>query len=79
MLTQNQIRDYFEQGYLLVENVITAEQLKTLQNITSDFIEASRTVSESNDVYDLDVGHAAENPDASSGECSGVQSTCAVC
>ena len=62
MLTQNQIRDYFEQGYLLVENVITAEQLKTLQNITYDFIEASRTVSESNDVYDLDVGHAAENP-----------------
>ena len=46
MLTQNQIRDYFEQGYLLVENVITAEQLKTLQNITYDFIEASRTVSE---------------------------------
>ena len=62
MLTDKQIKDYFEQGYLLVENVITDAQLKTLQNITYDFIEASRNVTESNDVYDLDVGHTAENP-----------------
>ena len=57
MLTDKQIRDYFEQGYLLVENVITDAQLKTLQNITYDFIEASKNVTESNDIYDLDVGH----------------------
>jgi hypothetical protein len=38
MLTDKQISDYFEQGYLLVENVITDTQLKTLQNITYDFI-----------------------------------------
>ena len=62
MLTDKQIRDYFEQGYLLVENVITDAQLKTLQNITYDFIEASKNVTESNDIYDLDVGHTAENP-----------------
>ena len=62
MLTDKQINDYFEQGYLLVENVITDAQLKTLQNITYDFIEASRNVTESNDIYDLDVGHTAENP-----------------
>jgi len=62
MLTDKQIKDYFEQGYLLVENVITDTQLKTLQNITYDFIEASKTVTESNDVYDLDEGHTAENP-----------------
>ena len=62
MLTDKQISDYFEQGYLLVENVITDTQLKTLQNITYDFIEASKTVTESNDVYDLDAGHTAENP-----------------
>ena len=40
MLTDKQIKDYFEQGYLLVENVITDAQLETLQNITYDFIEA---------------------------------------
>ena len=62
MLTNKQIKDYSEQGYLLVENVITDAQLKTLQNITYDFIEASKTVTESNDVYDLDVAHTAENP-----------------
>ena len=62
MLTDKQIKDYFKQGYLLVENVITDAQLKTLQDITYNFIEASKNVTESNDVYDLDVGHTAENP-----------------
>jgi len=62
MLTDKQIKDYFEQGYLLVENVITDAQLKTLQNVNYNFIEASKTVTESNDVCDLDVGHTAENP-----------------
>ena len=38
MLTDKQIKDYFEQGYLLVENVITDAQLKTLQNITYDSV-----------------------------------------
>lgn len=62
MLTQEQIRFYWKQGYLLVEDVVTAEQLKRLQEITAEFIDASRQVSESNEVYDLDEGHSAENP-----------------
>ncbi len=62
MLTQGDLDFYKEQGYLLVENVISQEQLKNLQVIAADFIEASRLVSESNDVYDLDEGHSAAQP-----------------
>lgn len=62
MLSKEQIEFYFDQGYLLVEDVLTPEELATLQEITYELIDESRSVSESNDVYDLDKGHSAENP-----------------
>lgn len=62
MLTVEQLDFYERNGYLLVENVITKEQLKKLQEITDELIESSRQVTESNGVYDLDEGHSPENP-----------------
>ena len=62
MLTNEQLKFYQDNGYLLVENVITNEQLKKLQEITYEFIDMSRNVTESNDVFDLDEGHCAEKP-----------------
>ncbi|MDH5797887.1 MAG: phytanoyl-CoA dioxygenase family protein, partial [Paracoccaceae bacterium] len=48
--------------YLMVENVVSPDQLARLQGITRNFIEASRNVAESNEVYDLDKGHSADEP-----------------
>ena len=62
MLTKEQIGSYFDDGYLLVKDVVTPEQLQRMQDITHDFINRSRDVTESNDVYDLDEGHSSENP-----------------
>lgn len=62
MLTRDQKDFYAENGYLKVENVVTAEELARLQQITDRFIEGSREVTESNAVYDLDTGHSAEAP-----------------
>ena len=62
MLTQEQKQFYDENGYLMVEDVITSEQLKKLQQITYALIEDSRQISQSNEVYDLDDGHNAETP-----------------
>ncbi|WP_422041307.1 phytanoyl-CoA dioxygenase family protein [Roseibium sp.] len=62
MISREQIEFYFEHGYLLVEDVLSAEQLRKMQEITYDFIDRSRHVSESNDVYDLDGGHSRETP-----------------
>ena len=45
-----------------MEDVITNEQLKKLQEIPYEFIDKSRIITESNDVYDLDEGHCAEQP-----------------
>lgn len=62
MLTQDQKDFYAREGYLRVENVLTPEELAKAQQITADWIDASRAVSESNDLFDLDRGHSAETP-----------------
>lgn len=62
MLTQDQKDFYAENGYLKVENAVTPDQLAKLRQITSDLIEASREVGESNAVYDLDKGHRPDSP-----------------
>ena len=60
MLTSEQIESYFESGYLLVEDVVTPEQLQRMQDITHEFIDRARHVTKSNDVYDLDKPNMAK-------------------
>lgn len=62
MLTRDQKDSYDREGYLMVENVLSEADLAELRAITYDFIERSRTVQESDDVFDLDDGHSAETP-----------------
>jgi len=62
MLSQEQKDFYHQNGYLMVENVLTDIELKTLQNITYDLIDKSKYITESNDAYDLDEGHSQQNP-----------------
>lgn len=62
MQTDAQKSFYEANGYLMVENVVTADQLARLRQITADLVEASRTVTESNAVYDLDRGHGPDTP-----------------
>lgn len=62
MLTAEQKAFYDTNGYVMVENVVTADQLRTMQEVTAALIEASRAVAESNEVYDLDKGHSPETP-----------------
>ena len=57
MLTVEQTDFYEQNGYLMVEDVITKDELNKLQEITYDFIESSRQVTENDDVFDLDEGH----------------------
>lgn len=62
MLTQDQKDFYAENGYLKVEGAVTGDLLARLQAVTNRLIDASREVSENNEVYDLDTGHSAEAP-----------------
>lgn len=62
MLTAEQKAFYEREGYLMVEDAVTPAELAELRRIAYDYIEASRQVSESNDVYDLDDGHGPDSP-----------------
>jgi len=62
MLSGEQIAFYRANGYLMVEDAIEPETLLKMQQVTRDFIEKSRAVSQSDDIFDLDAGHSADNP-----------------
>ena len=62
MLTSDQIEFYNDNGYLLVEDAVTPEQLDRLRQVTYSLIDQSREVTESDDRFDLDDGHSAANP-----------------
>ena len=62
MLTPSQIDRYREDGYLVIEAVLDAATIECLRNVTDDFVERSRVVRASDDIYDLAPSHSAEQP-----------------
>ncbi len=62
MLSDLQISEYAEKGYLLIENALSAQQLQDLNTVTDRLIQQSSEVTESNDKYDLDNGHSRDTP-----------------
>ena len=62
VLTQEQRLSYFENGYLLLEGLVSHDTVNELRAATEEIVERSRARSESDAVYDLEPGHAAGNP-----------------
>ena len=62
VLTQAQRKSYFDNGYVLVEALISDDWLEKLNRVTDSFVEKSRSAAASNDVFDLAPGHSAERP-----------------
>ena len=62
MLTKDQIQAYRTDGYLLVENVLSARELATLRQVTDDLVAASHAVTEHNHIYDLEPTHTPQEP-----------------
>ncbi|WP_088921325.1 phytanoyl-CoA dioxygenase family protein [Granulosicoccus antarcticus] len=61
-LTSQQKSDYERDGFILVEDAVPPNVLSHLQSVTRDLVEQSRSVTQNNDVYDLDKGHSKDNP-----------------
>lgn len=62
MLTQEQIDFYHAQGYISIENVISPEEIAELCQVTDEFVEQSRQVTENNGDFDLEPGHTPQAP-----------------
>ena len=61
-LSDQQIAIYRRDGYLAVPGVIERERIAELRALTEGFVERSRGVAKSDDVFDLDPRHTAAAP-----------------
>jgi hypothetical protein len=62
MLSEDQVRFYQDEGYLVIEDGLEPALLAKLQSVTHGFIETSRSLTESDDVFDIGEGHSAATP-----------------
>jgi phytanoyl-CoA hydroxylase len=62
MLTVTEIEAYRENGYLVVADVIPPDWVAKARAKVSELIEASRRVSASDSIYDLEDAHTSKNP-----------------
>jgi len=61
-LTDAQVAAYQRNGYLAVPGVIDRERVDALCRVTDAFVERSRAVTKSDDLFDLDPRHTAARP-----------------
>ena len=62
MLNESQIETYRRDGFIVVEGVLSADELAMLRSVTEALVEKSRTVTEHDDVYDLEPLHSQAEP-----------------
>ncbi len=60
-LSDAQIESYRKNGYLIIENVLDAKRVVQLRELIDELISKAILLTESNDRFDLEIGH---NPDA---------------
>lgn len=62
MLTARQKYTYQTEGYLVVADVLRPAQVEQGRAVVDEFVERSRAVTASDDVFDLEADHTAEAP-----------------
>jgi hypothetical protein len=62
VLTADQRAQYEAEGWLALPGLVDRVWIDRLQAVTAEFVDASRSLTESNPVFDLDAGHSAAEP-----------------
>lgn len=62
VLSKEQVQFYNDQGYLLVEDVISHNQLDKMLSLVDRFFETSKNITENDNIYELEDGHSSSNP-----------------
>ena len=53
---------YHENGYIVVDDVYSMDEVNAMRAVVEELVEKSREVSDHNDIYDLEPAHSPENP-----------------
>ena len=62
MLTKHQIQDYYKNGFIVIEELLNKDEIKKTRDIIDQFIEESREINESDNIFDLEDDHSKDNP-----------------
>jgi ectoine hydroxylase-related dioxygenase (phytanoyl-CoA dioxygenase family) len=62
MISEEQVKQYREDGYLVVKNVLSKDEVAELGRVTDEFREKSREATEHTGVFDLEPDHTPEDP-----------------
>jgi ectoine hydroxylase-related dioxygenase (phytanoyl-CoA dioxygenase family) len=62
VLSKDEVNFYNDQGYLLVEDVISKDQHNEMLALVKDFFEKSKIVNVNNNIFDLEDGHSSTKP-----------------
>lgn len=62
MITDVQVAFYRDNGYVVVDNVLSAAQLAALRREVDDLVAQAAAVQEHNDIYDLEETHTPQQP-----------------
>ncbi len=62
MISEQDVAFYNDNGYLVVPNVLSADEVAELRQVTEDFVESARHVAAHNEIYDLEDSHSAAEP-----------------
>jgi ectoine hydroxylase len=62
ILSEHQRRRYFETGYLAADGLIPDTWLNRLRELSAEFLEASRSVTKSNQAFDIGPRHTESQP-----------------
>ena len=62
MISDAEVARYREQGFLVVPDVFSAQEIAELRAVTEDFVARSTTVDVHTDLYDLEDSHTSSDP-----------------
>ena len=62
ILTNEQLRLYREDGYFVLENVLSPAELDALRKASDQMVEGARGLTQHTKVYDLDPSHTPDDP-----------------
>lgn len=62
MITQKQVQEYDEKGFIVVENALAPDELAELRRVTDELCEKARGLSGNDATYDLEDSHTPDDP-----------------
>ena len=62
MISPSNVERYCREGFIVVPNVLSEEEVRKLRSATDELVEQSRSVAFHNEIYDLEPDHSADQP-----------------